>query len=461
MKAAVKIGKLLCSPELFRTVCMTAVLLLHITPLTAQIVPYMKLLHIYALLVIMSDLCGERRIIRNKGRVCLALFVLFYGVTVLCNPSLLTLSDLSAFGYEWIVLAVVYSYGGEDARICIVFHHVTLAVIALLNAASIVMFFEKIRIYVPSAKKYIGMFLFENRLSGLCGNPNVLAAVSMVGMVFCALAFVRAERKRRRYWYFLPFSIDLIAMLLANSRAAIYSLITVCAVCAGLTVSLHVKGIRGMALALCAAAVAAGAVFGVCRAVQYGLSVTEQAYLALRDEAAEQGGEASAETDDGGGSRFDWMESTVVRDKDSGLSGREEVWRGGLRAFLRRPLFGYGTERQQEAFDEAGVTAKLYNGGLHNAYLEVLLAYGLAGFLCLAGFLIAAAGGVIRFFRSGESARREEAILLTAVLCGYALYALVESTPMHAMEPTPIAIWYLMSRLVGLTEGGACSPMKQ
>ena len=87
------------SPEAFRFMYLL-VSLLGVCPLVAPVIePYMKLLHVYALAVLIVDLAGERRVLRNKGRVLLVIFALSYGCTMLTNRNLFGFSFLSNFLY--------------------------------------------------------------------------------------------------------------------------------------------------------------------------------------------------------------------------------------------------------------------------------------------------------------------------------------------------------------------------
>ena len=123
-----------------------------------------------------------------------------------------------------------------------------------------------------------------------------------------------------------------------------------------------------------------------------------------------------------------------------------------MKMISQRVLFGFGLNNYDAAFEKTGEYVELYQGGFHNTYLDVLVAYGLAGFLCLFFFLLGILLCVIRYIHRGNGARWGEFSVLVAAVCAYLVYGLAESTPMFAMNHTSILFWYVMARLVSLLE---------
>ena len=168
-------------PEWFKLITLLVSLLACIPTFGFFITPFLKAFHIYAAAVLVFDFLGERRLFRNKGRFILAAFILLYGVTLLTNLNLLSVSGISDFCYLLAALAIVYSYGESDqgkkeftsAFIC--------SFISLLNAVGIWMFFTKFFYYDKREGIFIGMYVHENRLCGLWGNSAVLGMTSLIG----------------------------------------------------------------------------------------------------------------------------------------------------------------------------------------------------------------------------------------------------------------------------------------
>ena len=155
------------NPDWFKSICLFVSILGCIPIFSNLVTPFLKFFHVYAVVVVLFDLFGERRIIRNKGRCLLLMLLVFYAVTLLCNPSLITLSGLSDFGYVLIALAVVYSYGEKSQRNDRIGGNVICVILSLLNFVGIWMFFTKFFVYYAPTGSFIGMYVHENRLCGV------------------------------------------------------------------------------------------------------------------------------------------------------------------------------------------------------------------------------------------------------------------------------------------------------
>jgi O-antigen ligase len=110
-------------------------------------------------------------------------------------------------------------------------------------------------------------------------------------------------------------------------------------------------------------------------------------------------------------------------------SGRLEVWLGALRVYLERPLFGFGESQFRLLVPEGH---GLYNHP-HNAVLQILFQWGLAGAACY--FALAA----FVWLRFEKAVRQTGNAALPAYLVAVSLvtYSLFEGTLYH---PYPIAM---------------------
>ena len=531
------------------------------------------------LLVLVFDLLGERRILRNKGRAVLLLFVLCYGVTLALNPEVIGVSALSEFFYLFTALAVLYSYGEGSRTVNMICNNLVCWAVAALNIVNIGMFYRKTLIFMPSLGRYIGMDVIENRLIGLFSGSPALSAVSLAAIGMGALLIAQNRERKWKYIYILPMLINYVAMLLANARAANYAFVFACAVFVFLMFVKYRKNVKGILLSSCVSLAMIFVAVGVCRAAQYGLSYTEQWYIwydtygkytekttatatevldatetapgdtvtaetetvtaVIESTTAAPAPETSTEITETVGSEsdtligdsetsvsesdsettvsesdsetsvsesesetsvsetpgsesesvtvtvetetsavepetettaapvtttsppetttvpdFEFSDSTIDRHSSTQLSGRGKIWRMAIPAILKKPLWGYGMNRQNAALSAAGGEELTISGGLHNVYLDVLMAFGLAGLCCLALFLLQILIHVIRFFRYHDGSRWSEAAVLTAMIGGFLLYAMAESTPMMSMNHTAVTFWCFMTQLVALVEWG-------
>lgn len=88
------------------------------------------------------------------------------------------------------------------------------------------------------------------------------------------------------------------------------------------------------------------------------------------------------------------------RPKESGGSigsGRLGLWKEALELFVKRPLFGDGSGNSAYFAEKYDVGERLRNGkAIHNSYLDLLVDYGIIGFVLLMGFYLLCAGKVLK-----------------------------------------------------------------
>lgn len=418
-----KICRTLFSPDCYKLVLLV-VSIAHVCPLLGvHMDPYLKLLHIYAAAVIVFDLLGERRILKNKGRTILFVFVLCYGVTLLCNPNLINFSGISNFCYYFACLALVYSYGENSAK----WDRITSAIIvSLITAAGVVgiwMFYTKFHLYV-SGRGYIGMYPAENRLAGLFGNPNMQGLLCMGAICLCFIRFVKSGGKLARTLYLTAGVVNYITMLLSNSRTAIYACVGLFAIYVFLRVLQAGKSIKKILLALVAAVLTA--------AVLYFGGVLIQKCLSLLDVNYEHG-----------------SGMTIQRERnDIGFNGRGYFWENGVKIFIQQPLFGYGMDNYEQALLNIGVPAYWAAYSMHNSYLEALVCLGAAGFLCAIAFLIVVAKSVVAFLGCGEKEEKSYIACLTSCCIGFLAVGMMESVLMASISPIGVMFWFVTAQLV-------------
>lgn len=101
------------------------------------------------------------------------------------------------------------------------------------------------------------------------------------------------------------------------------------------------------------------------------------------------------------------------------LGERYELVAGGWRAFLERPILGYGlSERMQVVFDHLGPVDVRANtaGHLHNDYITHMVSFGVFGLVFLVGYFALTYRLVVR---SGDVAYQRAAIALLCMLMIY------------------------------------------
>lgn len=252
--------------------------LLIVCPLTASMIePYLKLLHLYAFIVVVVDLFTQRRILKNKGRIIAIVFTASYLITLFANKNLLNFSGLSNFCYLLEALFIVYSYDHNHEKANQMMTAVICTVISVANLAGIWMFYQKYYVYIEG-RGYIGMFPSENRLSGLFGNPNVLGMVCMIAIILSLIQFAQVAKPQAKKYYILLIFINVVTLILSNSRTQIYSCLAMVGVLSFMQMYRTSKNIKGIIRAVIGAILCVLLAFGGVKVLQYGVSFFDLKY---------------------------------------------------------------------------------------------------------------------------------------------------------------------------------------
>lgn len=441
------------NPDIFKGLFFL-VSILMISPLGINIVtPYLKVFHIYAFCVLGFDFFGEKRIFKNKGRLWLFIFGCFYCITLLNNTNLINVSGISDICYFMETLVIVYSYGENSKRNNQIIGNVISILITIANTIGIYMFFAKIHIYYLELG-FIGMYPHENRLCGLFGNPNVLGIISLIGLSLSLVLYFDSMMKRK--WMYLGCAgINFIALLLSNSRTQIYSLVLLGIVFCFLQT---IKGNKGVKKTIFSIVVAMGTgvlIFGGCKVIQYGISLADvryNYYLENIDEEYSNKGVESETKQEEVKPEEELKDTISIGRNDSGLNGRWELWMTGIKMIAHRPIFGYGLNNQDYALSQLGDDYLEVGGGLHNAYIDGLVAVGFAGFSCFIAFFVGMLIDGVKFFKYKNDVNWEKGTMLVAVVAAFMLDGVADSTLMGSLYPTAIMLWYVFSEFAFLLE---------
>lgn len=334
---------LIASPDVFKTLVLL-VSILGVCPLIGPFVDrYLKLFHVYAAVVLMIDLLGERRIFHNYGRTIFYIFAVCGVITLLDNRNLLNFSGLSNFCYLMEALALVYSYGKDSRKHNRWSSAVVCSLIFITNIIGIWMFYTKFHLNIPG-RGYIGMYPSENRLAGLFGNPNVMGMICLVGVCLSLIQLVCSSRNAGRMVYGVFAAIDIVALLLTNSRTQIYSLILLVGVVTFMLWIRNRKSVKGVCLGIVVAVAMLVVSFGCSKLLQLGLAKFDINYSYYEMYIVNGGGkeyESAGESD---------TEPTSVENKESTEDVTEQE-----NSFVEEPSTEPVTEEPTVSADEVTV----------------------------------------------------------------------------------------------------------
>lgn len=81
------------------------------------------------------------------------------------------------------------------------------------------------------------------------------------------------------------------------------------------------------------------------------------------------------------------IKDTFMKPADSTGSGRLEIWQEGIKLYAKNPIFGINTSNYLVVALKYFDTGHLVEGtAMHNSYLDLLVSYGVVGFVLLIGF---------------------------------------------------------------------------
>lgn len=454
----IKRMKIILSPDVFKMIFFIVSILGVMPFLSGEIESFYKLFHVYAAAVVVNDLLGEKRLINNKGRIFLLMFIISYGVTLCNNTNLINFSGISNFCYLLINLGIVYSYGKDSEKFDKITSNIVCGLITVANAIGIGMFYAKTYVYYEH-RGYLGMYPAENRLSGLFGNPNVLGMICLIGISLSFLLYLQNREEKYRYVYVLSAVVNFITLLLSNSRTQLYSVIFLCATFFALRVLKDgitaKKFMKACVIGLVVVSV------GYCgsKLVQKGLSMLDtnyQYYYLYIDEEhrinkdEDSNGQLAGNHSSNGHTRPNKkpingdMTSTIDRES-SGFNGRLDLWMVGKDLFLAKPLFGHGLDNHDYALYLLNLPALPVKGNLHNVYIDLIVACGLGGLFCLMMFLIVIAKRTLKLVKKGAFEKNVQGMLLLVIVAAFMLDGLVDSTLIASVYPTSVAFWFIMS----------------
>lgn len=432
-------------PEWYKLICITVCIFASIPLFSNAITPFLKIFHLYTLAVLAVDFFGERRLFRNKGRWLLLFFVLFYAVTLICNLNLLNFSGISDFGYLFAALSVIYSYGDSDKEKPTKISAFICLLLTICNAIGIWMFFTKFFYYNKQTNAFIGMYVHENRLCGVWGNPAVQGMTSFIGICLALILFFKTKKIKQRVPLSVFVVVNFFTMLLSNARASIYSFVLLCAVFAFACFVKNKRTFKHIVISAAASLLVALVALGVCKISQSGISLIDYGhdkYLQTIDE----------DFDKDDKDKNDKYNFPSIGRFDTGLNGRGELWQNGLTLFLDKPFFGHGLNNINHALEQNGIDRMEISGNLHNVYIDVVVAFGIVGFVLLALFFLIMFGNVKKALKYNCADRYFQIAITAACIAGFMLYGMVDSSMMFSMYPTSLIFWYIMAHLARLTE---------
>lgn len=372
------------------TILWAILVVLKINPMISQFVsPLFYFLIIYGTAIIMYDIFNEKKAFRNKYVTIIFIFLFLLGLSTIVNYKNGFVGNIKKLVTTIIQFMVIgrISLKTSKEKIKSQMRMVDIVIILGITLASIIsiyMFLKGINgsyIVNKSSVNLDGDLYFYgtshgNRMVGIFSNPNSVGAFCAIA-ILCAIINVKffPNKPKVTVLYCLGIIINLVSVALSNSRGALLALL--CSIFTIIFLKLLIIFHKDQNIfirlikSFFSTVILVTLIYGVVNIT--GKYVRKAPYFFNKDRE-----EIVLDTN------RENISSEADITKNS--SGRVLIWKIGLNTAKKNLLFGVGEENLYERLLEnvkdgnkpAGLMA-----GLHNVYLETLVAYGVPALISL------------------------------------------------------------------------------
>lgn len=400
----------------------------------AYIGSYVKTLLIWSLIILSTRLFKNRYTYQASPFYFLGSFLIIYGISILSNNKVFLNENISQWCYMITYFFVLY-YCDRDKKEQQILNEIKIisnTIICITAVFSLVSFYTFLISYSshynsPNGWMYLGMF--ENRLWGLY-NPNTGGTLNFISIVLSLSAFCLYQKNKYKFLYLINAILQFFCLILTQSRAsyAIFTLFIALLFCFFIYKKFKsTKHKHSFALSIPFTILIAFITIVVASPVKDLLSylpVPFQNYTHLSSSVSVNWQQSKV-------NRAFYMPKLISYKKHSTedqlqdkikpvalermeelenrpgglLTGRQDLWKGGIKAFLHHPILGV-THEGIPTFVKPFISSIWYKnlkvGGLHNIYLTILVSSGVLGFLALAGFALFTMIQTIKVFKKSD-----------------------------------------------------------
>lgn len=469
---------------IFKAVFIIVMLVSAVPFLHVIISPYIKILLGLGGILILCDFWMGRERWKPKDFWLLIAFAGMYLITVIINREGHFSENLKAWCYMLLIFILMYGYDCKRplnkvySEIKIVFRvflagTFVLSVICLLTY----IFSFNVSYMVEESHMYIGMY--DNRLWGLY-NPNTGATLNVIAALMSLALFFDSKRAVAwKIFYAVNMAVQGVCLILTGSRAPIYTAVLGIVVLAAVEGSRYFgrsmgterkKRIRQkIAGGFCVGLAALVLVAGGGTVLKNGLSyvppmLTESSLYGptviknyktqngLSTDKKENKKKENKKKDKDNSSskkKVDLTRKEKEEDRKGGvLTGRGDLWQAGIHGFLDAPVFGVGREnlydKCQGYLHDKVWQGSLYDGGLHNIILTILVSSGIAGFSIILIFLIVTIKKLLWYgIREGGFVKDRLFLCLFLILVMFGITEMLEARILYRVGIFYVIFWII------------------
>ena len=391
-----------------------------------------------------------------------------------------TFNNVTSWNSHCVLFFAVYALTREDAphrraamldRVCALF-----AVLSVVAGAALLYAAWTLRTFGPGTRDWT-FGIFD---SSLCAgyDRNSLGMNATCCLMMCIVGVCRRKSLVGKLAHAVPAVMMLVVVVLTQSRASRYAVLLALAAgtygavaasrLAGKGAVRHAAGIACAVFVLLAGYIAAGRLTDAAVAHYTSVQQTRLAQAASATAAPEQIPETAAPAASAEPELPDAAASPAVNPSptpvkfaarvavDATLNDRTNLWKNLFAFWRENPKYmviGLGTGRIGRIIAPGTSHEIKGTAAVHNGFLQFAADYGLIGLALLLAFFLTVLRPVLRvFFARGESAYpggRALCMLVIAVLAT----SMVESTPLAAMSPMNMLLFYALAILCAQGRG--------
>lgn len=477
---------LIFNPFIFK-ICMLIITLLTAVPFIHMYIgKYVKIFLAYGVLsvIYLTFRKGIRTVFKDKLGVLLIAFSACYGVTILLNYSSNFVDNASALVYMVVFFFLFFIFTSKlDETDVYKEIEILSAVIMAVTFIFAVINFSMFALQTGGSYSANGQLMYygmqDNRLWGLY-NANTNSMLCDISIIL-SLGFIlnKGYKKSVKALCIINSVFQYICLLLTGSRASLYGLYAIFAVISYLAViksdaknniNKYIKGTAVAALSVLTLFVSAYAIKYV---LSYVPSIVEDVRIVLyagdndpsssaSSEQASSDSVSSGETASSGSpnknkftlNQYDLNRLEEVENRPGGiLTGRMDLWKAGIAAFKKAPLFGIGRENiyayVKEELPGELWSESLNRGGLHNIYLTILVSSGIVGFLLMAVFAVASFLKTAKLIFINKKLSPWYIIIITMIILFY-VTELVEARILYQVGIFYVIFWIYLGLIYAL-----------
>lgn len=381
--------KSIFSEKWLRITFLIFVLLRTIPTLDLVIGPLTKVLLVWGIILLVNDLFTNRFVFKNKFKLPLILFMIFYGITIVINYSNNFSSNVSVYLYLIIKIFVLYSYDeSKEVKNVLdeikIFNNFLIGITFLgaLTSVIIVLVNFRMRINIGDSEYLLGFF--DNRLFGVFGNPNTCGFLAVLSIGFTIVNLYLFGISRNKVVFAVVNSIlQLSVLCLSGSRGGFLCFIIMTILFIVANCIKEFKDSNNRVKLIVSSLV-------IILLLPSGLSLFKKlnsSFIATFRNSGMISSEIGTENEE--------IDDFNRKEYGEEGSGRITIWKDGLKGFKENPVLGVGVKNIPNIlvkYSSEAESVSDVNSNLHNEFLQVLVGAGAVGFIFImivfSGFII-------------------------------------------------------------------------